>query len=36
MISQNLPYLLGGFENGLNVVLIQYPADMLFLLCMGE
>jgi len=28
MISQNLPYLFGEFENDLNVVLIQYPADM--------
>jgi len=26
-ISQNLPYLFGGLENGLNVVLIQYLAD---------
>jgi len=25
-ISQNLLYLFGRFENGLNVVLIQYPA----------
>jgi len=26
-ISQNLPFLFEGFENGLNIVLIQYPAD---------
>jgi len=29
-ISQNLSYFFGGFENGLNVVLIQYPVDMVY------
>jgi len=27
-ISQNLPYLFVKFENGLDVVLIQYPTDV--------